>query len=66
MVDEQFKLAEYYLEILNAPDSANVVYDKILLQKGSFIDLKKSIQDTLSKSAIINNSAYIFSQNLVI
>ncbi|MEA1972648.1 MAG: tetratricopeptide repeat protein, partial [Candidatus Cloacimonadota bacterium] len=47
MVDEQFKLAEYYFDILNAPDSADVVYDKILNQEDYFIKLRTTIIDSL-------------------
>lgn len=33
LVNQQFKLAEFYFETLNLPDSAMIVYDKILERK---------------------------------
>ncbi len=43
LVDEQFKLAEYYLDIMNLPDSALVVYDNIIENKSKFLSLKDSL-----------------------
>jgi TolA-binding protein len=43
LVTEQMKLAEYYLEVLELPDSAMVVYDKII----SYRDLISARVDSL-------------------
>jgi len=55
LVQEQFKLAEYYIEILDTPDSALVVYQKIYTQRqqlASRIDSLSSrlvlLQDSLA------------------
>ena len=43
LVNEQFKLAEYYLDIMQLPDSALVVYDNIIANKGKFLSIKDSL-----------------------
>lgn len=43
LVNEQFKLAEYYLDIMQLPDSALVVYDNIISNKARFLVLKDSL-----------------------
>ncbi len=43
LVNEQFKLAEYYLDIMQLPDSALVVYDNIISNKGKFLLLKDTL-----------------------
>ena len=43
LVNEQFKLAEYYLDIMQLPDSALVVYDNIIANKGKFLIIKDSL-----------------------
>ncbi len=51
LVDEQFKLAQYYLDIMQLPDSAIVVYDTIINNKSRFINRKDSLSiklDSLS------------------
>ena len=43
LVNEQFKLAEYYLDIMHFPDSAMVVYDNIIANKDKFLIIKDSL-----------------------
>lgn len=53
LVNEQFKLAEYYLDIMQLPDSAIVVYDNIIDNKSRFILRRDSLNtklDSLSNS----------------
>lgn len=45
LINEQFKLAEYYLYELELPDSALVIYKKIPQQKEDLIQLKSKIID---------------------
>lgn len=61
LINEQFKLAEYYLDIMQLPDSALVVYDNIIANEGKFIIVKDSLttkMDSLSRSltALTNES----------
>lgn len=48
LVREQFKLAEYYIEILNSPDSALVVYDNIIQQDATLISRIDSLTVTIA------------------
>ncbi|MBL7149038.1 MAG: tetratricopeptide repeat protein [Candidatus Cloacimonetes bacterium] len=48
LVNQQFKLAEFYIETLNMPDSALMVYDIVITQK---TDLIKQL-DSLEAAAI--------------
>ena len=48
LVNQQFKLAEFYIETLNMPDSALMVYDIVITQK---TDLIKQL-DSLETAAI--------------
>lgn len=47
LVLQQFKLAEFYIEYLNMPDSALIVYDHITQQKGGFIQKLDSLRISL-------------------
>ncbi|MDO9577129.1 MAG: tetratricopeptide repeat protein [Candidatus Cloacimonadales bacterium] len=47
LVLQQFKLAEFYVEYLNLPDSALIVYDHITEQKGAFIQKLDSLRISL-------------------
>ena len=49
LVNQQFKLAEFYIETLNMPDSALMVYDIVITQKA---DLVKQL-DSLEAAVII-------------
>ena len=49
LVNQQFKLAEFYIETLNMPDSALMVYDIVITQK---TDLIKQL-DSLEAAVII-------------
>lgn len=45
LINEQFKLAEYYMYELDLPDSALVIYKKIPQQKEELIQLKNKISE---------------------
>lgn len=57
LINEQFKLAEYYMDIMALPDSALVVYDNIIKQKPIF----SARRDTI---ALKNDSLLIAVANL--
>ncbi|PID29055.1 MAG: hypothetical protein CSB55_03010 [Candidatus Cloacimonadota bacterium] len=53
LVDEQFKLAEYYLDVLNMPDSSVAVYRSIKKQPGKISDMIASAE--LKLDSLNNN-----------
>lgn len=57
LINEQFKLAEYYIDIMALPDSALVVYDNIIKQKPLF----RARRDTIS---LKNDSLLVAIANL--
>ncbi|MBI9031755.1 tetratricopeptide repeat protein [bacterium] len=65
LINEQFKLAEYYLDIMQLPDSALVVYDNIISNKDKFIVLKDSLNIKLDSLNISlgDLSAQVMSMN---
>jgi TolA-binding protein len=44
LVNQQFKLAEFYIETLNMPDSALMVYDIVITQKADLIKQLDSLE----------------------
>jgi tetratricopeptide (TPR) repeat protein len=46
LVNQQFKLAEFYIETLNMPDSALMVYDIVITQKSDLIKQLDSLEAT--------------------
>ncbi|MBC8384785.1 MAG: tetratricopeptide repeat protein [Candidatus Cloacimonetes bacterium] len=59
LVNQQFKLAEFYIETLNIPDSALIVYDKILSRKNILIEQLDSLKIKRGKLEITLDSLAI-------
>lgn len=52
LVNEQFKLAEYYIDIMQLPDSALVVYDNIIANKLKLLNVKDTLNAKLDSLQI--------------
>ncbi len=56
LINQQFKLAEFYIEYLEMPDSALIVYDDIIKQEAKFSTAIDTIQIQLDSLYVIINS----------
>ena len=56
LINQQFKLAEFYIEYLEMPDSALIVYDDIILQEDKFSTAIDTIQIKLDSLFVIIDS----------
>lgn len=56
LIDQQFKLAEFYIEYLEMPDSALIVYDDIIHQVDRFRTAIDTLHAQLDSLTIIINS----------
>ena len=56
LINQQFKLAEFYIEYLEMPDSALIVYNDIILQKDRFKTAIDTLQNQLDSLVIIIDS----------
>ncbi|MDP8268581.1 MAG: tetratricopeptide repeat protein [Candidatus Tenebribacter davisii] len=56
LINQQFKLAEFYIEYLNMPDSALIVYNSIIEQENRFETTLDSMQLKLDSLAVMINS----------
>jgi tetratricopeptide (TPR) repeat protein len=52
LVSEQFKLAEYFINIMSLPDSALVVYDKIIANKDHLVSQLDTLNTALETERI--------------
>ncbi|MCF7859577.1 MAG: tetratricopeptide repeat protein [Candidatus Cloacimonetes bacterium] len=56
LIDQQFKLAEFYIEYLSMPDSALIVYNNIINQKMKFITSLDTLQLRLDSLLVVLDS----------
>jgi len=54
IVEQQFKLAEYYIEELSQPDSALIIYDNVIKNEKIF----QTKMDSLQNSLVIKNDIF--------
>lgn len=56
LVNQQFKLAEFYLDVLNLPDSALFVYDFVINQQNDLLSRLDSLYQQIQKIQIKHDS----------
>lgn len=68
LINEQFKLAEYYLYELNLPDSAIYIYDKMPAQKARLENIFSSMKSkkvSVDSLVSVKSDTLLFDQKLV-
>ena len=65
LVEQQFKLAEFYIEVLDMPDSAIMVYDNIINQRENLILKLDSLNIIADSIAIEIDSLLVYDSLLI-